>query len=278
MPRMLALDLDGTLLDSEGTLRPVVRDAVRAAAEKMHVLVCTGRRYRGAKTLLDELGLRGPVVTQNGTMVRDSVSAKTLKSTTLTADVAIEALALMRELTPPLVFVDDYENGVDIISEPLARLHDVQRTYLSHVVENANLVENLQESHLQAPLMLSCMADRQQVAALENVLRQRLGERIHTHLIAHKNYPGHIVEVLPPNASKWYALSHIAKSLGIKNKDIMAIGDDHNDAMMLEHAGIGVAMGNAMPGVADFANEITATNDEDGAALAIRRLALGERI
>ena len=129
--RMLAIDADGTLLDPEGTLTSAVRNAVFEARNRgLQVVLCTGRRFRTTRRIARELSLEGPMVVQNGALVKDSQSGATLERNTLSAATYRPAVALLRTVGVPLAYVDDLHDGIDIISEPASRGHTFQTAYV----------------------------------------------------------------------------------------------------------------------------------------------------
>ena len=95
-----------------------------------------------------------------------------------------------------------------------------------------------------------------------------------TNFLMNKNYQGHILEIVSKQSGKWVALEQLARRHDIDPQEILAIGDDENDAEMIAGAGIGVAMGNAVPAVLDVADHQTDSNEDDGAARAIERFIL----
>jgi hydroxymethylpyrimidine pyrophosphatase-like HAD family hydrolase len=122
--------------------------------------------------------------------------------------------------------------------------------------------------------MMSLMADLEALDRLRSRLDDELHDDAHTNFLQNKNYEGYILEVTSSRASKWTALAALAADMGIDAADVMAIGDDLNDASMVAGAGVGVAMGNAVDAVKAVADEITEGNDADGVACAIERLVL----
>jgi Cof subfamily protein (haloacid dehalogenase superfamily) len=273
--RLLALDADGTLLDSRGEIRPAVRTAVGAARERgVMVVLCTGRRYRTALPLCRELDLKGPQVVQNGVLVKDARSGDTLASRYLAAGLYQEALALMRSVGPPLVYIDHVQSDVDIVCEPADRAHPFQAEYLNDNTSVTRAIHSLDHPPEEPVVMLSCMADEAALRRLRERVGAKLGDRVRTNFLMNKNYRGHILEIVSSDSGKWAALAEVAQQHGIPTESILAIGDDENDAEMIEKAGIGVAMGNAIQSVLEVADHTTQSSDEDGVAQAIERFIL----
>lgn len=270
---MLALDADGTLVDSEGQLRDTVREAVaNARARGLLVVVCTGRRYRTARPLLEALDLAGPVVLHNGVLVKDARSGETTAGHFLPDSVYQPAQRLLRGVAPPLVYVDRYFEGIDVYHEPMARCHEFQAEYLSSNTSVICEVDSLGTAPAEAVVMISLMADGDSLLGLQSEVRNELGDAVQTNFIMNKNYRGHILEITRAGVSKWGALLAIAKAEGIEASQIAAIGDDTNDTEMIANAGIGIAMGNAVEEVKEVASMLTETNDRDGVARAIEAL------
>lgn len=271
--RLLALDADGTLVDPSGSIQPQVQRAVARAREAgVHVVICTGRRYRTTRPLIDELDLTGPVILHNGVLVKDAQSGQTTADRFLPQELFAPAMEMLRRVSPPLVYVDRYFDDVDLFAEPFDRCHDFQEEYLAANPEVVEIVDSVSDAPNDAVVMLSVMADGPQLLGLQRDIEAEFGASVQTNLIMNKNYRGHILEVTRGGTSKWTTLCQQAKELGIAQDEIAAIGDDTNDTEMIANAGIGIAMDNAVDEVKAVANWITESNDRDGVARAIERL------
>jgi hypothetical protein len=273
--RLLALDVDGTLLDPDGQLRPAVQQAVTAVQQHgIRVVLCTGRRFRTALPLAQQLQLRDPVVVHNGALVKDLLSGTTLHQSYMSLEMYAEALALLRQCGGPMVYVDAFHEDVDIVTEGLERAHPFQRTYLQDNLAHCRIVQDIDTPPPYGVLMMSVMADEAHLRVLRPQVQQSLAERARVNLLINKNYQGYILEILHPTVSKWDALHRLARREGIATEEIMAVGDDENDLDMIRHAGLGVAMGNAAETVKAVADFITASNAEDGLVQALYRFVL----
>jgi len=273
--RLLALDVDGTLLDPAGELQPTVRDAVIAVQQRgLRVVLCTGRRFRTARPLAQALQLDGPLVVHYGALVKDLASGQTLQQSYIAAEMYHPALALLRRLSTPMMYVDAFHENVDILTEPMERAHPFQREYLADQLAHCRIVDDIASPLAHGVLMLSIMADGTNLQALRPVVEQTLGTRGRVHLLVNKNYQGYILEILHAKVSKWQALQQLAAQQGITPEEIIAVGDDHNDLDMIRHAGLGIAMGNAVDTVKAAADAITGSNAEDGLVQALERFIL----
>jgi Cof subfamily protein (haloacid dehalogenase superfamily) len=271
--RLLALDLDGTALDPAGDLSDDVRDAVAAArAGGLRVVLCTGRRFRTALPVAQGLSLSGAIVVNNGVLVKDLASGRTLSHRYLSDAVCAEVLALVREVGSPLVYVDAYEKRIDILIEGHAEAHPFQREYLEDNTDFTRVVDDLENTGRDDVIMMSTMGDEVTLRALRSRAERDLGGRVRMHSLINKNYRGQILEFLAPGTGKWPTLLRIAADEGIDPRQIAAVGDDDNDVEMIRGAGLGIAMGNAVDSAKAAADHVTRSNAEGGVVEAIERV------
>ena len=273
--RLLALDVDGTLLDPDGELRDAVRQAVIAARQSgLRVVLCTGRRFRSTRPVAQDLQLDGPVVVHNGALVKDVATAETLHCHPLPESLCRRGLEVLRQLAPPLIYIDAFHEEVDILTEPLEHLHPFQQEYLQDNIPYCRFVDDLAATQLRGVVMLSIMAEADRLQALRPAVEDALAGQGHTKMILNKNFRGHILEVLPATVSKWQALERLMAAEGVTADEVVAIGDDYNDLEMIRGAGLGIAMGNAVEPIRSVAGYITGSNDDDGVVQAIERFVL----
>lgn len=273
--RLLALDVDGTLLDPNGDLRPAVQQAIARVREQgICVVLCTGRRFRSALPIARALQLETPMVVHNGALVKDPTTTETLHQTVLHPTVYQQAIDHLRRLSVPMLYVDAFSENIDILTEDMQHAHPFQQEYLTDNLAHCRIVPDLNTPPAYGVVMMSIMAEVTRLSPLRSQLTETLGESVRLHLLINKNYQGHILEVLPPDVSKWNALRQLAQSEGVAAESIVAVGDDENDMQMIQHAGLGIAMGNAPEEVKTVADYVTGHNAEDGLVQAIERFLL----
>lgn len=280
MIKLLALDLDGSLLDSRGEIPAVNRDAVRAAeARGVLVTIATGRRFRDARPVGLELNLNAPLITHNGALLKYAESLETVHVDLLSTSTALEIIRVGKSYGgDALVSAEPHSKGVlfyDRVSddnEPLRRyltwaetLHgsDAERA----VVHVSKLEDEISEHDvIHISFSGACAAMYEMARCLDD----ELGERV---TILSTIYPQRdftLIDILPPNASKGSGLEKLAARFAIDRSEVMAIGDNFNDIEMLEYAGTSVVMGNADPGLIEREEFYTTlSNDEGGVAAAI---------
>lgn len=271
--RMLGLDIDGTLLDARGALTREAREAITEARRRgIFVVLCTGRRFRTAALVAEDLDLTGPLVVNNGVLVKDLESGLTLHADYLPRRALDTVLPLMREAGSPMLYLDGREQDTDILVERRERAHRYQLAYLDDHGEHARFVDDLARHAPDEVVMVSLMGDEETLAELRGRASQRLDAEVRINWLANQNYPGRILEFLSASASKWSGLSRVAQAAGIDTGEIAAIGDDTNDVEMLAGAGLGIAMGSAPREVQAAADRVVAAGDAGGLVEAIELL------
>ncbi|MCX7796717.1 MAG: Cof-type HAD-IIB family hydrolase [bacterium] len=259
--KLIAVDIDGTLITPDKRITPRVRDILRYVENKgIMVSLVTGRLYPTCKKYALELGLSGPCVIYQGAMIIDHKTDKVLHELRIPKDKALEIVRYSRENNLSLnVYMDQFTfytekpNRYSILD---AQLNEVE----------LQVVKNLEDIITDDPLKLMFVEDPKTISKLEEIFSS-LDEEI-TALTSLPQF----LEIVNKNATKADALKWIADRFNIKREEIMAIGDSHNDIPMIEWAGIGVAMGNADEKVKNSADFITLSNTEDGVAYAIELL------
>jgi Cof subfamily protein (haloacid dehalogenase superfamily) len=262
--RLLALDLDGTIVDGSLQISARARRAVRAAMDSgVYVTLASGRPFNGTRLFANDLGIRGPLICHQGAIVRDPGSAEVYSRRSLPRHLAHEFVDTVREHGWDLCLTIDDELYVEHLTPALRVLFD-----LSPVPTEAHVVADL-KALPQDPLRLLVVVEAAQAAMVDGLLRERFAGR----LLIMRSF-ARFVEATAMGASKGQALAFLAQKLGVSQAETMAIGDNDNDVDMVAWAGLGVAMGNASTAVKAAANHVTETIAEDGAALAIERFIL----
>jgi Cof subfamily protein (haloacid dehalogenase superfamily) len=259
--KLIATDLDGTLLRGDGEVSPRTREALAAAAERgaAHIVV-TGRGVPWTKHILDGLGHTGLAVCAQGAQIYEAGEHRLLTSLTLDRQLAGLALAKIEAETGPLALAAA-RDGIDgeVLAGPGYRtLSEALPTV--HCTDAAELwAEPLNKLYLQHP----ALGDDE----LAKAARAVAGDLVSITMSGED-----IVELLPLGLSKAKGLSLAARRLGVSARETIAFGDMPNDIPMLGWAAHGVAMANAHPELLAVADEVTASNNDDGIAESLERL------
>ncbi len=268
--RLLALDIDGTLLDRAGTLRPRTLEAVARAAEAgIQPVLCTGRRYRRALPIAQALGVKAPLVCNSGALVKAAEGHQTLWRADLDHRLVTDLLTLFSALDEVAVsFTDRSPDGADFVVAHHPTGRPLVDDYLGQNRTHAEVdpVWLTDPSRSGPHYHICAIGERDAMLALRNAVEARFGGRVTTFVQRSSRYQGTMCEVLRHDATKWTALLHLAALWGIEPDEIVAVGDDMNDVPMLVGAGLGVAMGHAPDEVRAVADVVTLDEENDGLA------------
>lgn len=290
---MIAVDLDGTLLDSRGRVSDRSVEAVRAARSAgVKVVVCTGRGLVECEHILQAIEQVEPVVVAGGAIMACPVERRTLNRFGLDAGLVQDAVdRLLEHEHPVMVLKDPSHAGYDylmVVGEQRLALDPVTVWWLQTMNVQHRICCGLHEDeHPEHTVRLGVCGLSGALGRMSEDLRASFRDRAVIHHFGAVVAPEHaarlpdgeqlhILEVFDSRAHKWAAVEWLAEREGIVRERICAIGDQINDVSMIEGAGLGVAMGNAIPAVKALAQRETASNDENGAAMAIERVLKGE--
>ena len=265
--KLVALDIDGTLLTSDGRVTPEVFEAIQEAkAQGVHVVLATGRPRSGVLHLLKELQLDQPgdlVITFNGGLIQDAHTGETLYEEQLSYEDYLDIEYLSRKLLVPMHAIT--KTGI----------YTANRNIGKYTIHESKLVQSdlfyRTPEEMEQHTILKCMyVDEPE--RLEELLPAIPADFYERFTIV-RSAPFYL-ELLPKTVNKGFALLQLASKLNLSPDQVMAVGDQENDQAMLEVAGLPVAMENASPELKHFAKKITRSNDDSGVAYALRKWVL----
>ena len=269
--RIVALDLDGTLLDSGKNLSSANRDALAAAAARgVHVVPTTGRFFGGMPESVRALPFVRYAITVNGAQVYDRGTGAAIVREELPL---ATALAVMR-------YLDGFDVIYDCYQDNWGRMTASMQERAADYAPDAHYLKMIRELRKPYPDLKAYLEgegrDVQKIMlfARDVAVRERIAEGVK------ERFPGLAVtastwnnlELNSADAHKGLALKRLAEHLGLGLENCMAFGDGANDVTMVRMAGVGVAMSNACPEVLAAADRVTLSNDEDGVAAVLREL------
>ena len=263
-PQLLALDLDGTLIDRSLVIRPRVRAAIAAARERgVRGCIVTGRMFRAALPFVRELAFDAPVICYQGAAIVDPNSDDVLRHTSLANRTVLELIERTRADAMHLqLYANDcyYVEAENEFSELYAQLSQARPVAVPSLAEQFRFSDATKAVIIDNPSRVTEYLPHLQ-AAFE-------GRAYIT-----RSYP-QFIEVLNPAVDKGEALQFVAKRLGIPMESVIAIGDSWNDAPLLKAAGFGIAMGSAPPELLSVADATVGDYESDGVAEAIETFVL----
>ncbi|WIG58478.1 MAG: HAD family hydrolase [Ktedonobacterales bacterium] len=261
--RLIALDVDGTLLDSAHHLRPRVAAAVRAAQDAgATIALATGKLMGSVLPLLAEMGVSGPQIVLNGAATRESATGATLRFRPLSQAGHYLVLRLVRQADPSLL-VSHFALDMIYMDTP----HPDIGIFREYGEGPPEIVPNLLAPELPPAAKILLAGPPLRLAALRAALAPLLPPEI----IMTTTTPD-FLEFFDAEAGKGLALAALRESLSIPREAVLAIGDGENDIPLLRAAGMAVAMANGAEATRAAADRIAPSNDEDGVAVVLEEL------
>lgn len=277
MIRLIALDVDGTLLDSRWQVPEANRRAVLAAtAQGIEVVLVTGRRFEFARPVIDQLP--GPLsfIVSNGALVKTR-DGETIIRHLLPAGIARQVLEATTRFRESAAVIFDRAGPRQVIYERLESSDPHRAAYFEHNRAFIDAVDPLEASLTEDPVQLMFTGT---VAVMRDLLSLLRGlpcaGQFEASVTEYEARDFSLVDVTRQGCSKGTTLAEWAACRGVPREEVMAVGDNLNDRGMLEFAGLAVVMGNAVAELRSAGWPITLTNDECGVAEAIHRYALGQ--
>jgi len=274
--RLIALDIDGTLLRSDKTLAPRTREALdRARARGVRLVLVTGRRYPSALRVAQELGGEVPLVLHNGALVVEG--GRVLRCRSLAREAAREAIAIGRAAgCEPVVHCGAAGEGW-LLVDAAARRQGLVGYYLERAGDEVRAVADLLRAlELEEPIQVMFGGDREQMEPLHERLLAGLGGLARIERTVYPVTGLVLLDVIDPGVGKAEALAYLQQRWGIPCEQTLAIGDNWNDREMLAASGLGFVMGNADPELLALGLPALPGNDEDGVACAVEQYVLAE--
>ena len=254
--RLMAIDIDGTLLDNNSRIRKSTHDALQKIIEYgITVTFATGRFYPDAFYFAKTIGFSCPMILLHGALIQ-SQDGKIIRKHELPARIVpILVDIAKKEKVPFQIFHEDW-----LVMEEKTKWNDI---YLSYSEVKPVIIPDINQylENQKNPFCFIYLGNPQEMAKLKGIIEERLNGSI-TIACAHPN----LLEIIAPNVSKGTALKELSAMKNIPLSQTIAIGDNYNDIEMLKMAGLGVAMGNAPQEVKDVADYVTKDNEQDGIA------------
>lgn len=255
---LIVLDLDGTLLTDEKVITEKTEQTLKAAREAGHqVMIATGRPYRASEPYYRQLDLDVPIVNFNGAFVHHPKdrSWKTFHEPI--------SLPVVSDVVEALQDFSVHNVVAEVMDDVYIHRHDEKLLNIFTMGDPSVTIGDLRSYLNDNPTSLLIHPELEDQ---ENI-RRHLAE-VHAEVIDHRRWgaPWHVIEVIRHGLNKAVGISKVSEWLNIPQERIIAFGDEDNDYEMIEYAGTGVAMGNAINGLKSIADEVTGTNNEDGIA------------
>ena len=276
--RLIAIDIDGTLLDSRGRLPDANRRAVHAAVTRgVEVVLVTGRTFHHARPIAAKLGAALTLIVSNGALVKTS-EGRTLATRLIPRHLARDLIVATRPVRGGAAIVFDRPDAGQYVYERIDWSHPQRRWYYDrnhvYMTETAPLETALDEE----PLQVAFTGGVEEMRTLARHVRDLpCATRLTLTLTEYEDRDFSLFDVTAHGCSKGATLSDWTARREVRPAEVMAVGDNLNDQEMLEFAGHPVVMGNAVPELKRRGWPLTAGHDENGLAQAIETRVLGTR-
>ena len=273
--RLIALDIDGTLLDSRWQLPDANRHAIAEAARRgIEVALVTGRRYDFALPVAHKLAAPLTMIVNNGALIR-SKDGQTHLRHLLSLQTARRVLDLTRPWRDGAAVIFDRQRERQIMLERVNVDDSLRYTYYSKNQEFIGLADPLETCLTEDPIQVMLSGNVEPMRQAESALRSvDLASDYSLAVTLYESKDFAMIDIINPAVSKGHSLAEWAAVQGYAREEVMAVGDNHNDLEMLSFAGIPVVMKNSVPELKAFGWHETASNDDAGVAAAIEHFAL----
>lgn len=276
--KLIGLDLDGTLLNDKKELSGRNRKAIeRAAAQGVFIVPATGRPLAGLQAPVLSLPVKY-ALTANGAAVYELTTKRRIYAAGIPREKALAILSMLQKYdVMEDCFMDGHGYGEKekLLQSDLYAMPEVVRAYIKATRKQVeNLSEYIRENDCMVEKITVNFKEKDGILLWEKEIRERLSKEFPDCAVV-KGVPTNL-EITDEQATKGNAILKLGELLGISREEIMVCGDSQNDMEMIKAAGLGVAMGNAMPEVKKAADYITLSNEEDGVAAAIEKFVIGD--
>ena len=288
MYKLIAIDLDGTMLNGYGVVTENTKKQIKRTIEKgIDVIIASGRPIDSIKTIANEIGSTKYFIAGNGALIYDIQKNDILYENYLNKEKVLEIIKMCEENSISYNVYTDKTiistalkyNVLYYYKENLKKAEDKQ----THI----NIVENMYEyiNKMKEEKFLKITICDESKSVFQSIIKKlNQIENIEVLDVSHMSrkliqqgteeipIEYYYTEISAKNVDKWYALEILMSKLNIKKEEIVAIGDNINDKKMIEEAGLGVAMGQSNPTIKEIANYITDSNEQDGVATILEKI------
>ena len=285
MYKLIAIDLDGTLLNSYGMVSEKNKQALIEANKKgAEIVIASGRSTNSVKNIANDLGICNYIICGNGSLIYDLQHKEIIYDKFIDKKKALQIIEICEQnsiyyniYTENMVIAKSLNNNVLFYHQENANKPDSKKTKINLVQNIYDYVDKLQNQNI----LKITISDNDNIIFNGIIRKLREIRDIDVLDVAHMSrkmiksgteevsLEYYYTEITSKNVDKWYAIEYLIDKLNINKEDIMTIGDNVNDKLMIENAGCGVVMGNSAPYIKEIADMVVADNNKDGVAEAV---------
>lgn len=288
MYKLIAIDLDGTLLNSYGIVSEKNKLALTKAKESgAEIVIASGRSTNSVKNIANDLGICNYIICGNGSLIYDLQKEEIIYDKFIEKKKVLQIIDICEQnsiyyniYTEDMVIAKTLSNNVLFYHKENANKPDNKKTKINLVQNIYEYVEKLENQNI----LKITVSDNDNIIFNGIIRKLREVKEVDVLDVAHmsrkviKNGTEEVsigyyyTEITNNNVDKWDAIEYLMEKLNIKKEEVMAIGDNVNDKIMIENAGCGVAMGNSAPYIKEIADIVVADNNQDGVAEAVEKM------
>ena len=288
MYKLIAIDLDGTLLNSYGQISEKNKLALNNAKEKgIQIVLASGRTTDSVKSIANEIGVQNYVICGNGSLIYDLQKEEIIYDKFIEKKKALQIIDVCEKnsiyyniYTENMVIAKTLNNNVLFYYQENANKPDSKKTKINIVQDIYEYVKNLENQNIlkitisdnDVIIFNSIIRKLREVKDIDVLDVEHMSRKIIKTGTEESKLEYYYTEITKKDVDKWYAIEFLMENLNINSNEVLTIGDNVNDKLMIENAGCGVAMGNSAPYIKDISDLVVANNNEDGVAEAIEKI------
>ena len=289
MYKLIAIDLDGTLLNSYGEISLKNKETIKKAIKKdINIVLASGRPIMSVKTIANEIEANNYMICGNGAITYDIQNEKIIYDQFMEKNKVLQIIKICEEnsiyynlYTQNIVLAKTLNYNLLFYNQENARKSDKNKTKIDIIKDIYKYVEDNNEKYLKITI---CDPDKiifnsiiRKIKSIKNVDVldvEHMAKKVIKDGTQSVEIEYFYTEIMMKDVDKWAALQNLCKKLDIKDDEIIAIGDNANDEKMIKNAGLGIAMGNSNPKIKSIADYICNDNNNDGVSEVIEKYCL----
>ena len=287
MYKLVAVDLDGTMLNSFGDItentKQVIKEKIKDGKE---IIIASGRSIDSIKTIAEEIGSKNFFIAGNGSIIYDIKKDKIIYEKYIPKNKALQIMEMCEEnsifytvYTKNTIVTSSLQYNVLYYYKENLKKEENKKTSITIVENICEYVKNMKDENVMKILVAdstksifnSIIKKVRNIKGVEILDVSHMSRKIIRHGTEEIPIEYYYTEISMQNVDKWSAIEYLIKKIEIKKEEVIAIGDNMNDKKMIENAGLGIAMKGSMPEVLEAANYVTSSNNEEGVASALQK-------
>ena len=290
MYKLVAIDLDGTMLNHYGEISERTKETVRRCIEKgVEIVLASGRPIDSIKTIAEELGIKGYFIAGNGALVYDLQKNEMIYENYIKKEKVLEIIKICEEnsiaynvYTDKVILTTNLKFNVLYYYKENFKKEENKQTNISIVENMYEYVENMKDEKFlkiticdqNDTIFHSIIKKLKEINDIEVLDISHMARKIIKQGTEEIPVEYFYTEISASNVDKWEAIEFLRKRMGVAKEEVMTIGDNINDKKMIENAGMGIAMKGSTMEILKIARDITETNDNNGVAIALEKYVL----